>query len=453
MKSYFSKVRFFFVSIAFLSSVFCSCNFDSNAAVSQAEPNQFGSIRVVNKKNEDPSRAVYIPAIEKADVTVSGYGMTPIVIPNVDVRAGGGSVLIENIPSGKNRIVTVEAKQTIDSVLQKIDGIVIRNIVNIRSGAEKTVHIDWETTALGNVFEKLLALGYDISSLSSDEVQSLIPDGVNAALVDVEAIADHIKNSTPYSSYELKPGSVIFDTDIALSGAYAQVSDPASSKTAEITGAQQTVSNVAPGNWTFYIIDANGTILYSESVVVESDGSTYVNQGGKINLGVPAPRLEDSEGNQISDAISGSATVYLACRRMDGETPLDGAEIYYTLDGTDPLTSSDKQTYTSDGISVSVGVNLKAVGTKYGLQNSSVMSWTFCSTAAALGEKHPSSGPYSLMPVDTGANTGAHINSDKDATFALYSANATKVLLEIYDKPYGSAVPRYDYWMERREEQ
>ena len=449
MKNYLSKVRFFFVAVVFLSSVFCSCNFDSNAAVSQAEPNQFGSIRVVNKKNEDPSRAVYIPAIEKADVTVSGYGMTPIVIPDVDVRAGGGSVLIENIPSGKNRIVTVEAKQTIDSVLQKIDGIVIRNIVNIRSGAEKTVHIDWETTALGNVFEKLLALGYDISSLSSDEVQSLIPDGVNAALVDVEAIADHIKNGTPYSSYELKPGSVIFDTDIALSGAYAQVSDPASSKTAEITGAQQTVSNVAPGNWTFYIIDANGTILYSASVVVESDGSTYVNQGGKINLGVPAPRLEDSEGNQISDAISGSATVYLACRRMDGETPLDGAEIYYTLDGTDPLTSSDKQTYTSDGISVSVGVNLKAVGTKYGLQNSSVMSWTFCSTAAALGEKHPSSGPYSLMPVDTGANTGAHINSDKDATFALYSANATKVLLEIYDKPYGSAVPRYDYWMEK----
>ena len=449
MKNYLSKVRFFFVAVVFLSSVFYSCNFDSNAAVSQAEPNQFGSIRVVNKKNEDPSRAVYIPAIEKADVTVSGYGMTPIVIPDVDVRAGGGSVLIENIPSGKNRIVTVEAKQTIDSVLQKIDGIVIRNIVNIRSGAEKTVHIDWETTALGNVFEKLLALGYDISSLSSDEVQSLIPDGVNAALVDVEAIADHIKNGTPYSSYELKSGSVIFDTDIALSGAYAQVSDPASSKTAEITGAQQTVSNVAPGNWTFYIIDANGTILYSASVVVESDGSTYVNQGGKINLGVPAPRLEDSEGNQISDAISGSATVYLACRRMDGETPLDGAEIYYTLDGTDPLTSSDKQTYTSDGISVSVGVNLKAVGTKYGLQNSSVMSWTFCSTAAALGEKHPSSGPYSLMPVDTGANTGAHINSDKDATFALYSANATKVLLEIYDKPYGSAVPRYDYWMEK----
>ena len=449
MKNYLSKVRFFFVAVVFLSSVFYSCNFDSNAAESSAETNQFGSIRIVNKKNEDPSRAVYIPAIEKADVTVSGYGMTPIVIPDVDVRAGGGSVLIENIPSGKNRIVTVEAKQTIDSVLQKIDGIVIRNIVNIRSGAEKTVHIDWETTALGNVFEKLLALGYDISSLSSDEVQSLIPDGVNAALVDVEAIADHIKNGTPYSSYELKPGSVIFDTDIALSGAYAQVSDPASSKTAEITGAQQTVSNVAPGNWTFYIIDANGTILYSASVVVESDGPTYVNQGGKINLGVPAPRLEDSEGNQISDAISGSATIYLACRRMDGETPLDGAEIYYTLDGTDPLTSSDKQTYTSDGISVSVGVNLKAVGTKYGLQNSSVMSWTFCSTAAALGEKHPSSGPYSLMPVDTGANTGAHINSDKDATFALYSANATKVLLEIYDKPYGSAVPRYDYWMEK----
>ncbi len=449
MKNYLSKVRFFFVAVAILSGVFSSCNFDSNAAVSPAESNQFGSIRLVNGKDANPSRAVYIPAIEKADVTISGYGMAPIVIPDVAVVSGGGSILIENIPSGKNRIITVEAKRTIDSVLQKIDGIVIRNIVNVRAGAEKTVHINWETTALGNVFEKLLLLGYDISSISSDEVKNLIPEGVNAALVDVEAIADHIKNGTSYSSYELKPGSVSFDTDIVLSGAYAQVSDPASLKTDSITGSAQTVSNMAPGNWTFYIIDSNGTILYSENVLVESDGAAYVNQGEKINLGVPAPRLENSEGIQISDAIAGSATVYLACRRMDGETPLDGAEIYYTLDGTDPLSSSGKTLYTADGISVSVGTNLKAVGMKSGLKESPVSSWTFCSVAAALGEKHPASGAFSQMPADTGAAAGAHIDSDGNATFALYSANATKVLLEIYDKPYGTAVPRYDYWLEK----
>ncbi len=123
MKNYLSKVRFFFVAVVFLSSVFYSCNFDSNAAESSAETNQFGSIRLVNGKDANPSRAVYIPAIEKADVTISGYGMAPIVIPDVAVVSGGGSILIENIPSGKNRIITVEAKRTIDSVLQKIDGI------------------------------------------------------------------------------------------------------------------------------------------------------------------------------------------------------------------------------------------------------------------------------------------------------------------------------------------
>lgn len=449
MKSYFSKVRFFFVSIAFLSSVFCSCNFDSNAAVSQAESTQFGSIRIVNEEDGNPSRAVYKPAIEKADVSVYGAGMSVILKSDVAVADGKGSVTIQKIPAGKNRIVTVEAKQTIGHVLKKIDGIVMRGVVDIEAGKEKTVTINWDTTALGNIYNKLLSMGYDISSLSPVEVKKKIPTGLHAALVDSNAIADNIKNGTPYASYKLKAGSIKFDTDIAFPGAYAQVSDPVSSKVSSINGSMQTISNVAPGKWTFYIINKEGTILYSESVTIANGNSVNVNHGHKINLQVPSPRLEDASGKGISNAIAGTAKVYLACRKMDGESPLAGAVIYYTLDGTDPSTSPTKRTYTSAGISVSVGNKLRAVGKKAGLKNSSVVEWTFINTAPGIGEKHPASGQYSKMSVDPTTKAGARINSDGNATFAIYSANATKVLLEIYEKPYGKAVPLYDYWMEK----
>ncbi|MBQ2294875.1 MAG: chitobiase/beta-hexosaminidase C-terminal domain-containing protein, partial [Spirochaetales bacterium] len=67
-----------------------------------------------------------------------------------------------------------------------------------------------------------------------------------------------------------------------------------------------------------------------------------------------------------------------------------------------------------------------------------------------LGYNYPENGTYS--PVDqenwkTGTfSLGANIDSDGNGTFAVYSANATKMLLEIYDEAYGEDAA-YDYWM------
>ncbi len=69
----------------------------------------------------------------------------------------------------------------------------------------------------------------------------------------------------------------------------------------------------------------------------------------------------------------------------------------------------------------------------------------------ALGEKHPSTG--ALSPVgesnwgSTAYTLGANV-SGGNTTFALYSKNATKVLLEIYDTAYGTDA-KYDYWMKK----
>jgi isoamylase len=65
------------------------------------------------------------------------------------------------------------------------------------------------------------------------------------------------------------------------------------------------------------------------------------------------------------------------------------------------------------------------------------------------GDTHPSRGPFA--PIDEqawGSATyplGAHYDGG-DASFAVYSARATRVLLEIYDGATGDSA-RYDYWM------
>ena len=79
----------------------------------------------------------------------------------------------------------------------------------------------------------------------------------------------------------------------------------------------------------------------------------------------------------------------------------------------------------------------------------SVTTTTLPPVSGSLGEMHPDTGDYS--PADESSwgssvyTLGANV-SDGNTTFALYSANATKVLLEIYDAAYG-ADAKYDYWM------
>jgi glycogen operon protein len=72
-------------------------------------------------------------------------------------------------------------------------------------------------------------------------------------------------------------------------------------------------------------------------------------------------------------------------------------------------------------------------------------------TTMALGTDHPSHGDFSPVHPDAWSTAdfplGAHVNGVA-TTFAVYSSNATRVLLEIYDVHMG-APARFDYWMQR----
>lgn len=347
------------IFLAALSFFVVSCNF---LEVEEKSGLKYASLYVGAKslnpkksENQD-SRALYIPEITKASVTVSGYGMDDIEKNSVGVSSGKNSepVVFEKIPAGKNRVVKVQAEYSVDNVLSKIEGVAMYGIVDINPDDTNSVDVTWATSAVGAVYYNLIKDGFDVSNLAESYVQNLIPSGTHAALVDSRQIAEDIKNEKTQAAekYKLQGGAVSFSIEKAYSDVKVQVCDPVSGAVEETTGESQIIENVAPGSWNFYVI-RNGSIIVRKSVSVES-----------------------------------------------GET-FDLGEI--------------------------------VLETK-------------------LGENHPAQGKFSPVEQASWASAdyslGAEIGSDGNGTFAVYSKNATKILLEIYEKAYGEEAA-YDYWMEK----
>ncbi len=346
--------RFLGGCLAFLCLIAFSCNLEENYSDSK-----YGSISVglknssVESAENKSSRALYIPEIKNATVTVSGYGMSDIS-RRVSIVSGKGTVSIDKIPVGRNRVVSVQAESCIDSDdTAKIDGVVMYAVTDISSG-ENSVNVNWASSAVGSVYFNLIKENYDVSNLEKSSVEALVPSETHAALVDTKKIAEDIKNEKTESAenYKLESGKVQFKTSKAYSDVVIQVCDPVSKSVAQSTGKTQTIENVAPGTWNFYVIK-NESIKYKKSVVVESAGT--------VDLG----------------AIS---------------------------------------------------------------------------FEKSLGQNHPDEGKYSPVAQTTWASEtfslGSEIDADGNGTFAVYSKNATKILLELYNTAYGEEAA-YDYWMEK----
>lgn len=403
---------------------------------------KYGSI-TINTGNSE-SRATDVASISKATVTVY-WGNKAEEKKDALVEFSGngkGSVTINEIPVGKNRIVVVEAAENFNNIINKMAGIEISAVTDIKAG-NNNVTVNWKSTAEGNVYRRLLSSSkVNFENISRNDVQALINENVHSSLIDSDLIAaDIINNSKKSADYYVKTaGSVKFTSDSSENNVIFQVCDPASAKLDSIRSGVNIISGITPGTWKVFGV-LNDSVIFSKSVDVASGAEVDL---GTIQFKTPVPRLEDSTGKQISEIIYGSTKVYLNARTYDDETPLSDVVIYYTTDGTEPDASSTK--YTSDGISVDVGTTLKAVAISNLLGNSNVSSWTF--EKPSIGMQHPETGNYSVASTDKTAVLGANVKGDK-TSFVLYSANATKVLLEIYSKPFGDAVPLYDYWMEK----
>lgn len=118
-------------------------------------------------------RAVNVDSVKTAKVFVTGNGITsPLTSEATKVEKGRGSVTIEKIPVGKNRIVTVQGYSDPNATAEVVDA-VLRAVIDINPGVNTLPLIDWDVSRKGYVYNALFENGVNISTLSSEEIAAV----------------------------------------------------------------------------------------------------------------------------------------------------------------------------------------------------------------------------------------------------------------------------------------
>lgn len=118
-------------------------------------------------------RAINVDSVKMAKVFVTGNGITsPLTSEATKVEKGRGSVTITKIPIGKKRIVTVQGYSD-SNATAKVEGAVLRAVIDINPGINNLPLIDWETSRKGYIYNELFKNSVDISSLSDAEVAAI----------------------------------------------------------------------------------------------------------------------------------------------------------------------------------------------------------------------------------------------------------------------------------------
>lgn len=237
---------------------------------------------------DSTSRAIYVSDIQSAKAIVEGFDSKGEAFskesPLVSVSSGKGSgITVSSIPVCKNAVVTVKAYADAKGTVN-LDGIVITQRVDINQGENNSATVSWNTSKEGNVYAALIKAGVNTNTLTDTQKSSIagaIPTDIHAALIDAGSIASDYKSNSlkSSSSYKLTAGTVKVTCN-DYDGCTLQVNDPVSSKGTAVKGSDVTISNVAPGTWTLYVLDGT-TVKTSKSVVV-TGGET-----ASVTLGTP----------------------------------------------------------------------------------------------------------------------------------------------------------------------
>lgn len=259
------KLNKILIAFSALAFAFFGC---SNIAMDKSSDNvEYGSI-IVNG-----SKALDIDAITSATVTITGSGMKELST-TAAVAAGTGTFVFEEVPVGKNRIVTVKGNT---------DGAQLRAIVDVEAGKTNSVQVTWATTALGNVFHYLNKKGTDIgaiSDVSAIETAIKAAGSVHPALIDAEKIAADYPNLK--TGYVLETGVVEVDA-AGVNGYSVQVTDP-TSNVYKITADGKKEIAAYPGEWKLKVFDASTAQVEEKTVKVQAGLSTSVSitKGGQV---------------------------------------------------------------------------------------------------------------------------------------------------------------------------
>lgn len=239
---------------------------------------------------DSASRAIYVSDIQSAKAIVEGFDYTGKAFskksPLVSVSGGKGSgITVSSIPVCKNAVVTVKAYADAKGTVN-LDGIVITQRVDINQGENNSATVSWNTSKEGNVYAALIKAGVNTDTLTDTQKSSIagaIPTDIHAALIDAGSIASDYKSNSlkpSSSSYKLTAGTVKVTCN-DYDGCTLQVNDPVSSTGTAVKGSDVTISNVAPGTWTLYVLDGT-TVKTSKSVVVTSGETASVTLGTPV---------------------------------------------------------------------------------------------------------------------------------------------------------------------------
>ena len=257
---------------------------------------------------DSASRAIYISDIQSAKAIVEGFDYTGKAFskesPLVSVSSGKGSgITVSSIPVCKNAVVTVKAYADANGTVN-LDGIVITQRVDINQGENNSATVSWNTSKEGNVYAALIKAGVNTNTLTDTQKSSIagaIPTDIHAALIDAGSIASDYKNENASlkssSSYKLTAGTVKVTCN-DYDGCTLQVNDPVSSNGTAVKGSVVTISNVAPGTWTLYVLDGT-TVKTSKSVVVTGGETASVTVGQTSFDGIQIQVAKSLGYNQI----------------------------------------------------------------------------------------------------------------------------------------------------------
>lgn len=261
---------------------------------------------------DSTSRAIYVSDIQSAKAIVEGFDSKGEAFskesPLVSVSSGKGSgITVSSIPVCKNAVVTVKAYADAKGIVN-LDGIVISQRVDINQGENNSATVSWNTSKEGNVYAALIKAGVNTNTLTDTQKSSIagaIPTDIHAALIDAGSIAsDYKSNSLKFSSsYKLTAGTVKVTCN-DYDGCTLQVNDPVSSKGTAVKGSVVTISNVAPGTWTLYVLASDGTVKTTKSVTVTRGNEASVTLGSSSFDGIQI---------QVAKSLGYSLIHYWSC--------------------------------------------------------------------------------------------------------------------------------------------
>lgn len=217
--------------------------------------------------------------IKSARISVSCSDIKQSEEPFADINITScnfNSVEICNIPSGKNRIITI---QFFDENKKELPCCRIRGVTDICSDKNNVVALGNETTSYGNVIYALKDFFSDLSepgektACELEKLKNAVDSSVHPILYDWQTLAGGYMAFTPIrnkSDYILSTGSLTFD--YLLNDKFTvHVDDPLSSDVyCKKAGKGKTITGIAPGTWNLYVKNSKGNILEKMEISIKS---------------------------------------------------------------------------------------------------------------------------------------------------------------------------------------